>query len=65
MKKPLRMSRSYWETAVSLGGAKKNIVRDYDILKERAAGKTMGQLAIKYGLSEKQICLIINNPDYQ
>jgi len=58
--KLLKFSRSYWEMAVACGGSKENILRDYDILKERKAGKTIGQLSIKHGLSEKQICVIIH-----
>lgn len=49
--------------AVMYGGEKRsleNVLRDYDIQKERKAGRTIGQLAIKYGLSERQIINIIN-----
>ena len=45
--------------AVAYGGGKDNVLRDYDIQKDRDSGKTIGQLAIKYGLSEMQIYRII------
>ncbi len=57
--KLLKFSRSYWEMVVAYGGNKENVLRDYDIQKDRDAGKTIGQLAIKYGLSEMQISRII------
>lgn len=47
--------------AKACGGGKENVLRDYDIQKDRKDGKTIGQLAIKYGLSEMQICRIIRN----
>lgn len=59
--KLLKFSRSYWEMAVACGGGKENVLRDYDIQRERKEGKTIGQLAIKYHLSEMQICRIIRN----
>lgn len=59
--KLLKFSRSYWEMAKACGGGRENVLRDYDIQKERKEGKTIGQLAIKHGLSEMQISRIINN----
>ena len=59
--KLLKFSKSYWEMAVACGGAKKSTLRNYDILKDRTDGKTIGQLAIKYGLSEMQISRILKD----
>lgn len=61
--KLLKFSRTYWESAVAYGGGKvdKEILRNYDILKERESGKTIGQISIKFGLCERQIINIINN----
>ena len=58
----LKFSRSYWESAVAYGGGKvnKEILRNYDILRERESGKTIGQISIKYSLSERQIINILN-----
>lgn len=56
----LKFSRSYWEMAKACGGAKDNVLRNYDILIEHKKGKTIGQLSIKYGLSRMQISRIVN-----
>lgn len=53
-------SRGFWESAVRCKGAKANVIRDYDILIARKEGKTIGQLALKFNLSEKQISIIIH-----
>ena len=53
-------SKGFWQSAVECKGANPNILRDYDIVKAREDGKTLGQIAIKYGLSEKRICEIVN-----
>jgi len=52
-------SKGFWQSAVECKGANKNILRDYDIVKAREEGKTYGQIAIKHGLSEKQVCVIV------
>jgi len=46
--------------AKACGGAKDNVLRNYDILTDHKKGKTIGQLAIKYGLSRMQIFRIVN-----
>lgn len=56
----LKFSRSYWEMAVACGGGKDNVLRNYDILQDRRKGRTIGQIAIKYDLSERQVINIIN-----
>lgn len=53
-------SRGFWESAVACKGAKKEVLRDYDIVKLRESGKTIGQIAIKYGFSERYIIDILN-----
>lgn len=54
-------SKQFWKTVVECKGVgNKNVLRDYDIIKDREKGMTLGQLSIKYGLSEKQIHVIIN-----
>lgn len=53
-------TRGYWECAVQCKGSNENILRDYDILKLKESGKTIGQIAIKYDLSERQIINILN-----
>lgn len=53
-------SKEFWKTAVECKATKKNLLRDYDIISDRERGLTIGQLAIKYKLSEKQISVIIN-----
>lgn len=58
--KLLKFSRSYWEMAVACGGAKDNLLRNYDIVKLKQEGRTIGQIAIRYGLSERQIINILN-----
>ena len=58
--KLLSFSRSYWEMAVACGGAKDNVLRNYDIVALRKEGKTIGQIAIKYTLSERQVINILN-----
>lgn len=60
-KKLLRFSRSHWETAVAYEGSKENILRDYDILKDRERGLSCGQLAIKYGITCQAIMKIVNS----
>lgn len=59
--KLLKFTRSYWEMAVACGGNKENVLRDYDIQKEHKAGKSLGQLAIKYNLSKMQIYRIVKD----
>jgi len=61
MNKLLKFSRSYWEMAKACGGAKDDVLRDYDIQKEYASGKSMGQLSIRYNLSKAQISRIVND----
>lgn len=53
-------SRGYWEIAVQCNGSKDTVLRDYDLLKDRQSGKTIGQLEVKYNLSRQQICNILN-----
>lgn len=58
--KLLKMSRGYWEIAVQCKASKTNVLRDYDLLKDRENGKSLGQLEIKYGISRQAICDIIS-----
>lgn len=53
-------SRGYWEIAVKCNGAKETLLRDYDLVKDRDNGKTLGQLENKYGLSRQRVCEILN-----
>lgn len=52
-------SRGYWEMAKACGQAKSNVLRDYDLIKDRESGKTLGQLEIKYGISRQRVCEIL------
>jgi Mor family transcriptional regulator len=61
--KILKFSRSFWETALAYKGAKPNVLRDYDLLKDRQKGLTCGQLAIKYNISCTRVMEIIK--EYQ
>lgn len=54
-------SRGFWESAVECKASPKVILNHYDLLKDRQEGKkTIGQLAVKYGISRQQVCNIIN-----
>lgn len=54
------LSRGYWEISVKCNASDPLILRNYDLLKDREKGKTLGELAIKYGISRMQVCNIIN-----
>lgn len=56
----LKFSRSFWETAVAYKGSDENILRDYDILKEKQDGKTLEQIAIKHSISRRRVCAILS-----
>lgn len=60
MSKFISFSRGYWELAVQCKGSKETVLRDYDLLKDRKNGKSIGQLEIKYGISRQAVYDIIN-----
>lgn len=60
MSKLTKFTKSFWETAVAYGGSDPIVLRDYDVLKDRARGLTCGQLAIKYDISCTMVMKIIN-----
>jgi hypothetical protein len=53
-----KFSRAFWETAVKYKGSKPEVLRDYDILKDREKGKTLAQCAIKHNLTRKTVAEI-------
>jgi len=53
-----KFSRAFWETAVKYKGAKPEVLRDYDILKDREKGKTLTQCAIKHDVTRKTVASI-------
>ncbi len=50
-----KLSSTFWETVVAYKGGNKLILRDYDLIKLRDEGKTIGQIAIKFSISERQV----------
>lgn len=62
-KKLTKFTRSFWETAVAYGGSKPNVLRDYDIIKDRDRGLSCGQLAIKYDITCVQVMRILHKYD--
>lgn len=55
----LKFSRGYWEMAVSYKGSDKLILRDYDLLRDRAQGRSLEQLSDKYKITRQQVCNIL------
>lgn len=53
-------SRGYWEISVQCNASKEIVLRDYDLLKDRERGMSIGQLEIRYNLSRQQVCNILN-----
>ncbi len=53
-------SKGFWQSAVQCKGADPLVLRDYDLLKDREGGKTLGQLEVKYKISRQQVCNILN-----
>jgi len=53
-------SRGYWEISVQCKASDDLILRDYDLIKMRESGKTIGQLSIRFDLSERQVINILN-----
>lgn len=54
-----KLSRGYWEIAVKHKGCDPIILRDYDIIKDRERGLTLGQLAIKYNMTKMNVIKIL------
>lgn len=57
--KLLKFSRQFWATAVEYGGSKPLVLRDYDILNEHKNGKSYGEIAIKFGITSRQVIKIV------
>lgn len=57
--KPTNFSRDFVKTAVDYKIAQPCALRDYDILKDREAGKSLQQIAIKHDLSKQSIISIL------
>lgn len=53
-------TRGFWESAVQCNGAKESVLRDYDIVKLKESGKTIGQIAIKFGITERYVIKILD-----
>lgn len=58
MKDITKFSRDFWKTAVAYGGSDECVLRHYDVLTERKRGLTYEQIAIKFGLSKRQVIRI-------
>lgn len=56
-----KYSKTFIENMVKDKVAQPKTLRDYDILKDRERGLTIGQLCIKYNLSKPTIISIIKN----
>lgn len=56
-----KYSKTFIENMVKDKVAEPKVLRDYDILKDRERGLSIGQLCIKYGLSKPTIISIIKN----
>jgi len=56
-----KYSKTFIENMVRDKVAEPKILRDYDILKDRDRGLTIGQLCIKYQLSKPTIFAILKN----
>ena len=57
--KLLKFSRTFWETAVAYKGSEPTVLRDYDVLREVAKGKSYTQIGIRYGISKDTIIRIV------
>ena len=60
-----RFSRGFIKTCVENKVSEPEVLRNYDIITAHKDGKTIGQLAIKFGLSKKHIHHIINKYEKQ
>jgi len=56
-----KYSKTFIENMVKDKVAEPKILRDYDIMKDRDRGLTIGQLCIKYSLSKPTIISILKN----
>jgi Mor family transcriptional regulator len=56
-----KYSKTFIENMVRDKVAEPKVLRDYDILKDRDKGLTIGQLCIKYQLSRPTIFSILKN----
>jgi len=54
-----KLSRGYWEIAVKHRGCDPLVLRDYDIIKDHERGLSLGQLAIKYCMTKRNIINIL------
>jgi Mor family transcriptional regulator len=52
--------RKFWEEVMALGKVDGLVLRDYDILKDRAAGKGLQQIADKYCLSLRSLYRVLH-----
>lgn len=56
-----KYSKTFIENMVKEKIADPKVLRDYDIIKDRDRGLTIGQLVIKYSLSKQSIISILKN----
>jgi len=56
-----KYSKTFIENMVKDKVADPKVLRDYDIIKDRDRGLTIGQLVIKYSLSKPTIISILKN----
>lgn len=52
-------TRSFWKTVVECKATDELILKHYDIIKDRESGMSVGQLAIKYQMSSRNIFKIL------
>lgn len=60
-----RFTRGFIKTCVDNKVSEPTVLRDWDIIKSHNEGKTIGQIAIKFGLSKKHIHHLINKYEKQ
>jgi hypothetical protein len=50
-----KFTRKFWETCVQYKGTDKIVLRDYDMMKLHERGKSLQQIATKYGLTKRGV----------